>query len=278
MAKICKSCGKEYSGEYCEHCGYGNPNSESKTLSRYKKSTTPVRFMTEEQKTEYYDELNKAKESRRKSNGRLKHNPKQLRILIIVIIVVAVLIFGTLFGTGTIGFSEECTEVVAQYYEAIINEDFDSYASCFPSEMKDDYENDLVQTGYSEEEYMVAFKEDFVTEYGSDFTLEYEILSYETITEYSLDGYEEAYGTTPNITEAALVVTDVTFSGENGSETFRMNCYVGKIGRHWKMFNMQYEAGIITTDMEVTNSIAGTDDSDSSESESLAESDDTSAE
>ena len=25
IMKICKSCGKEYKGEYCEHCGYGDP-------------------------------------------------------------------------------------------------------------------------------------------------------------------------------------------------------------------------------------------------------------
>ena len=52
MAKICKSCGSYYKGSYCEKCGYGKPDTKSKSLEKFKKATPkkPVRFMTEEEK------------------------------------------------------------------------------------------------------------------------------------------------------------------------------------------------------------------------------------
>jgi hypothetical protein len=57
-----------------------------------------------------------------------------------------------------------------------------------------------------------------------------------------------------------------------------MDCYVGKVGRHWKLFYMQYEAGTITTDMEIANPEDYTDDEDtdvSSAEEATADSQDT---
>ena len=63
-----------------------------------------------------------------------------------------------------------------------------------------------------------------------------------------------------------MVVTDVTFKGSKGEETFRMNFYVGKVGRHWKLFNLQYEPGIITPDMEITSSFAESDTDSAAES------------
>jgi hypothetical protein len=274
MAKTCKSCGKEYKGEYCEHCGYGNPNLKTHAADKYKKSTTPVRFMTPEQKEEYYNELKKKREEET-AGGRRKRNPKMFRLMIVMIIAAVLIVFGTLFGTGVIGFNEKSSDVVVKYLEAVNERDFDDYVSCFTKEMRKDYESDLAETGYTEEEYMEAFNADFAEEYGDDFTITYDILNEDTITEYSLDGYEEAYGTTPNITEACLVVTDVTFSGSNGSEQFRMNFYTGKVGRHWKLFNIEYDAGTITTDMEIDNPPESSDEEDEDSTADTADTEDT---
>ena len=35
--RICKSCGAEYKGEYCDKCGYGKPDVTSKALEKMKK-------------------------------------------------------------------------------------------------------------------------------------------------------------------------------------------------------------------------------------------------
>lgn len=251
MAKTCKSCGKEYKGEFCEHCGYGDPNLTVKAAEKYK-TNTPVRFMTPEQKETYYAELKK-KQAQQRSTGKRKKDPKMMRAMIITVIAAVLIIFGTLFGTGVIGFAEKETDVVEKYLKAINDRDFDKYASCFPNEMRKDYEADLTATGLSEKEYMDLFNADFAEEYGADFTITYTILKSDEMTEYSTDGYKEAYGTVPNISEAKLVITDVTFKGSKGSEKFRMNFYVGKVGRRWKLFNLEYDAGIITPNMEINN-------------------------
>lgn len=255
MAKVCRSCGKEYKGEYCEHCGYGDPNLKTKAAEKYKKNTTPVRFMTPEQRAEYYAQ--QKKDYRERVEGKKKRDPKQVRLLIAVSVGVLALIFGTLFGSGVLGFNEKADDIVHKYLTAINERDFDAYASCFPKEMKKDIEQDLAATEFSEEEYMEEFNSVFAEEYGNDFKIEYNILRDETLESFSLDVYRESYGVTPNVSEACLVITDVTFNGSAGKETYRMDFYLGKVGRHWKVFNLQYEAGIVTPDMEIgSDSIA----------------------
>ncbi len=251
MMKICKSCGKEYKGDYCEHCGYGNPDLKTKAADKYKKSTTPVRFMTAEQKAEYYEQK-KREYAERTQNGK-KRDPKQTRILIVAAVGVAVLIFGSLFASGVLGFNEEPDIIVEKYLTAIDQRDFDNYVSCFPKEMKRDYEKDLADTGFTEEEYMEEFNSVFIDEFGDNFKLEFNILRTDKLEEFSLDGYKQQYGTVPKVEEACIVVTDVTFKGSNGSEVYRMDFYLGKVGRRWKIFNLQYEAGIITPDMEIND-------------------------
>ena len=54
MSKICKSCGNYYEGDYCTKCGYGNKNLKVKAAEKYKKATKPERFMTDQEKKEYY--------------------------------------------------------------------------------------------------------------------------------------------------------------------------------------------------------------------------------
>lgn len=248
MSKTCRSCGKEYKGEFCEHCGYGDPNLKIRAAEKYK-TQTPVRFMTPEQKKEYYDSLKKKEEQRRKNGGKKQHDPKQLRLLAIVAAAVALLIFGTLFRSGALGIGETNSDVVEKYFAAVNERSFDKYIACFPPEMKKDYEQDLADTGFSKSEYMDAFCADFAAEYGSDFLLEYEILSTAPLNDYSMDEYKAAYGSVPSISEAYIVTAEVTYKGSKGSDSFRYNCYVGRVGRHYRLFNIEFDPGIVTADM-----------------------------
>ena len=177
--------------------------------------------------------------------------PKQVRLLIIIAAAVGLLIFGTLFRTGALGIAEKNTDVIEKYFKAINDRDFDKYASCFPREIKNSITSDLKETGYSEKKYMEAYCSDFAAEYGSDFKIYYSLLKTEEMKTYDMTEYKTAYGSVPEISEAYNIVTDVTFEGSEGRETFRMNCYVGRVGRHWKMFNLIYDAGTITPDMEI---------------------------
>lgn len=249
MSKICRSCGKEYKGEFCEHCGYGDPALKTHAADKYK-TKTPVRYMTPEQKEEYYEQL-KQKQLERRKSGKKARDPKQVRLLIIIAAAVGLLIFGTLFRTGALGIAEKNTDVIEKYFKAINDRDFDKYASCFPREIKNSITSDLKETGYSEKKYMEAYCSDFAAEYGQDFKIYYSLLKTEEMKTYDMTEYKTAYGSVPEISEAYNIVTDVTFEGSEGRETFRMNCYVGRVGRHWKMFNLIYDAGTITPDMEI---------------------------
>lgn len=249
MAKICASCGKEYKGEYCEHCGYGDPNLKTHAADKYK-TKKPVRYMTPEEKEAYYAEL-KEREKERRKTGKKQRDPKQTRLLIITAIVVVLFIVGTLFMSGSFGGAQDPNELIEEYFTAINERNFGDYAACMPYEIKREVEADLAATNYSESEYMEAYCADFAEAYGSDFVIEYSIGSAEVIDDYSMADYKAAYGSVPKITEAQLVVVNVTFRGSKGEETFVMNAYAGKVGRNWKMFNLAYSPGTITPDMEI---------------------------
>ena len=66
-----------------------------------------------------------------------------------------------------------------------------------------------------------------------------------------MEEYRAAYGTVPNISEAELVVLNVTFGGSKGSETFKMNASTAHIGLGWKILALDFAPGIITSDMEI---------------------------
>ncbi len=207
--------------------------------------------MTPEQRAEYDEALRQKERARR--NGVKTRDPKQTRLLVIVAVAVALVILGTLFGSGALGINEKNTDIIEKYFNAINERDFDRYAACFPKEIKESIEQDLKETGYSEEKYMEAYCADFAAEYGDDFKINYSLLRTEEMKDYDMSGYKAEYGSVPEIKEAYNVVTEVKFEGSKGSDTFRMNCYVARVGRHWKMFGLVYDAGTITPDMEIEN-------------------------
>ncbi len=246
MSKICKSCGEYYNGDYCEKCGYGKPDVTSKQLEKYKQTTKPERFMTDEEKKEYYD---KQREKRENAPQTKKHStPKDRKTMLILIIVVAIgVIIAVLASSGKI-FSEEKTEVIYQYFNSMNDRDFDKFADCFPSDMKKDYLAERKELDYSKEEYMDAFMADFVDEYGENFNIKITCGKEEELKDdMDMSEYKAAYGKTPNIREAYVVVVEATFSGSEKEEpdVFRYNCYVGKVGMSWKIFNLEYNAGTI---------------------------------
>ena len=166
MSKICKSCGSYYDGDYCTKCGYGK-KIKSKALEKYKKTTKPVRFMTEQEKKEFYDrQRQKYKQAQAK-----RIDPHARRNTLIIIAVVAVIVIGAVLIQNGLLFSREKTDVINQYFTSISQRDFDNFVKCFPSEMKDEYEDERAMLGYEKEEYMQVFLEEFTEEYGEGFTI-----------------------------------------------------------------------------------------------------------
>lgn len=249
MSKICKSCGKYYDGEYCPHCGYGNKDIKTKAADKYKAKPKPVRFMTEEEKQEYF---NKLREEHEKKDTQPKKTNSNKGLLVVVVIVAAAIIVAGLFKSGVISRGEK-TDVIEKYFTAITERDYDDYIDCFPNEMKEDYENDRDVLNCSKEEYMEQFVSVFKDEYGEGFSVSVKCGKETKLENYSMDEYKAAYGNVPSISEAYVVSATVTLSGSEKTNDEQFYCYVGKVRGKWKLFNLEYSAGTLTPDMQTNN-------------------------
>ena len=239
--KICKSCGKEYKGEYCEHCGYGDPKLKTRASDKYKKKGG---YVPPDQRKSTNSKPAK-KNAKKNVRGRKQRDPKQVRLLVVLVIAVAGIILWTLVGSGIFGAGNSSAEVVNTFFTAVNERDFGKYAGCHSKEQKNAIIDDLRETGLNERQYMDEFCAPFAEQYGEDFKVSYKIISTEPMKNYSMDEYREAYGTVPTISEAECVNLDVTFEGSAGSETFRMQAYTAHIGLSWRMLELGYAPGII---------------------------------
>ena len=128
MIKYCKSCGKEYKGDWCEHCGFGKPDLEIKAFDKYKVNK-PERFMTEEEKAQRAEEYKKqAKESsKNKTSAKPLQKPakgSQWGFIILVAVVFAAIVIFMLWQNGII-FHKDKTEVITTYFNSIQTNDFE---------------------------------------------------------------------------------------------------------------------------------------------------------
>lgn len=252
MAKICKSCGNYYSGDYCDKCGYGKKVEGSKAAQKYKKATKPARFQTEEEKAEYakWDKEKKAANAKGKKKGAA--NSANLKFLLIVAVVFVGVVIFVLYRSGII-FSHTRKDVVTSYFNSIQNNDYDSFLKCFPKEIKDDYENDRRTANLSSVEYLNTLYADFKESYGSNYTIDVDF-GRETALDkddYDMSEYEAAYGSAPTISDPYEMVVNVTFKGSAGSEKAKLYVNVAKVSGSWKIFNITQDNGIVTEDMGI---------------------------
>ena len=246
MSKICKSCGNYYEGDYCDKCGYGDPNLKTHSADKYKKPTKSPRFQTEEDKAVYA----KWQQEKQEENGMKRHYDPNAgkKTLIIVAVVVVAIIFAALYKSGVI-FSSTRTDVVEKYFKAIEESDFESFVDCFPKEMKNEYEAQRKEGGYGEEQVMKeVLYADFIETYGEGYTIDVSFGKETKLdkSEYDMSEYKAFYGSAPTISEAYELVVNVTFSGSKGSEDAKLYMYVGKCSGKWKIFNITQDNGIIT--------------------------------
>lgn len=241
MSKICKSCGNYYEGDYCTKCGYGNKNLKVKAAEKYKKATKPERFMTDQEKKEYYA-LQQKKNQEKTAKSKEKSHKNLL--IFVSIVAIAVIIIG-LISSGVFS-KEEKTDVIYDYFNAINERDFNAFIDCFPSEIKKDYKNDRETLDYSKTEYMDKFAEEFENEYGSGFSINVTCGKEKLLENYSMTDYEAQYGSVPNISEVYIVSVIVEITGPEKTEESHMECYVGSVNGSWKLFNISEVAGTIT--------------------------------
>ena len=246
MAKICKSCGEMYSGKYCDKCGYGDPKlSSSKAAQKYKKATKPERFRSEEDKAVYAKWEKERQEARRKNRNYDKNAGVKTLILVAVVFVCVVLV--VLWQSGVI-FKNDKRDVVKQYFSSIQNSDFDKFIDCCPSDMKDEYEQQRKDGGYSKEQVMKeVLYSHFIEQYGEGYTISVEFGKETKLDkdDYDLSEYKKSYGKAPSISEAYELVVNVTFRGTKDTQDAKLYIYVGRVGRSWKIFGMTEDSGML---------------------------------
>lgn len=233
--KICKSCGSYYSGDYCEKCGWGNPDIKSRTAEKYHKSTVPKKFRNAEQQA-----IAKQWDDERKS----RHDPNaKIKLLITAIVVALGLVIYALYSQGLI-FSNTKESVIKDYFESVQNGDFDKFVDCFPKEIKQEYQQDRVNGNYSKEECMneILFK-DFRDTYGDDYTIKVKFGKQKKLSasDYDMTEYKKSYGTVPKISEVYEILTTVTLKGSKASDEVHLYISVGKSGGKWRIFNLSQQ-------------------------------------
>lgn len=238
MAKICKSCGAEYKGDYCDKCGYGRKDVSSKALEKMKREgQKPVRFMTPEEKEAYYAEL-KAKNSGKKGKKKKAKKISGSKLIVVLLVAAAVILIG-LIATGTITLGSK-TRVIEQYFQAIEERDYNKFVTAQHSTLRDGYDADVAELGTTKDKYMQDyFCQDLIGRYGEDFRIKTEILS----DPVKLDDKQKAEAalasTVTDIKDPYKVDIKTTISGSITSEEAELTVYISKQSGRWKIFYIE---------------------------------------
>lgn len=253
MARLCKSCGKYYNGDYCDKCGYGKPAGVARSVKKYRKAAKrkPERMQTAEDKKLY---AKWAKEEREESRTRVKDPKSRQHFLIVVAIAAAAVVFLALYQSGSL-FSNTREEVVEQYFSSIAEGDYDRFVKCFPTEIKRDYDNDRLAAGLSKEDYMKELYRQLDEDYGEgySYSLEYGNVKELSADDYDMEDYRAQYGSAPRLSEVCEMVINVEFRGTKGSDKAKLYLYLGRTGSYWRIFGMTEDLGTQTEDGSPTD-------------------------
>lgn len=248
MIKYCKSCEKEYSGSYCQHCGYGKEDIKVKAYDKYKVNK-PERFMTDEEKRERSEKLRKQREQQRKesaktaSKSRQKQKKKsQWGFIITAIVIFIGVVVVTLYSGGYIFQGKDKKEVIGDYISAIESGDFEKYLSTMVEPMADEYRSQAKSMGLSDSEAIDVLYADYNEGFGEGYSISIE---YGTETEMTSDDIKNSeeilknkYEKNYNIKEAYKVAATLKFKGSKAEETVNWYFYVGKIKGDWYILNI----------------------------------------
>lgn len=251
MPKICKSCGKEYTGKYCEHCGYGNPNLKIKAAKKYE-TKIPERFLPpEEQERLAKERLAQGKRPKTKTT---KQKRNQKILLIILIIAVAGIVFFVLYNQGMLSKNDP-EKLVNQYFTSISEMDYDNYNACFSSELAKENNKGIKSQGLDKDTAMETLYSDYINVFGKGFKSTVKIdktsdMNKGDIIEQEMD-YQDQYGKVVSIEEGKIIKTTVKFEGSKSSEDVRFEVYVARIGAKWCILNVKE-----TDDIQSTSQIS----------------------
>lgn len=254
MAKICKSCGKEYTGEYCEHCGYGNPNLKIKAAKKYE-TKIPERFLPpEEQERLAKERLAQGKRPKTKTT---KQKRNQKILLIILVIAVAGIIFFVLYNQGLFSQNDP-DELVNQYFTSISEMDYDKYNACFSLDLAKENNKGIKSQGLDKDKAMETLYSDYINVFGKGFKSTVKIdetsnMDKGDIIEQEMD-YQNQFGKSIDIKEGKIIKTTVKFEGSKSSEYVKFEVYIAQIGAKWCILTVKETDGTQSESQNTTTS------------------------
>ena len=239
MPKICKSCGKEYTGEYCEHCGYGDPDLKIKATKKYE-TKIPERFLPPEEQERLAKE--RLAQGKRPKTKTVKQKRNQKILLIVLVIAVVGIIFFVLFNQGVFSQNDP-EELVNQYFTSISEMDYDNYNACFSSDLAKENNKGIKSQDLDKDKAMETLYSDYINVFGKGFKSTVKIdetldMDKGDIIEQEMD-YQEQYGKSVSIEEGKIVKTTVKFEGSKSSEDVKFEVYVARIGAKWCILNVK---------------------------------------
>lgn len=239
IMKICKSCGKEYKGEYCEHCGYGNPDIKTKAAEKYKKIQKPLRHMTEEEKEEF---LKAQKKNPKKIKNTAPKKTVKIIVGIVCILVIAALVLFVLYKRGYIFNSEEKEDVAAKYFQSISDRNFEDFLSCVPPALKNAYEQSAEELKLDSDKALDTLYSDYNETYGNDFKINLKLgkakaVENDVIEDYEKE-YKELYDEKISVSEAYVISATAAIKGSVSSKDVYYEIYTAKISGRWYVVNV----------------------------------------
>lgn len=231
MAKVCKSCGAEMTGEVCKKCGWGG-DSESRQLSKLKKQA---------RKMKHHEALGDSKPAQTDIERGRSMSRVQL-LAVIIVLAVAGIIF-IMYRQGVFS-SKGYEEVIGDYFQAVADFDFDAYTSAMPDALAGDYKAELEQFGSDKKAYMKELYADYIEAYSESFEINVTLLNKDSWTSGDIsnlkDMFEQYYNESPSIKQVYDVTTEVAIKGSNGfEETANVVVSVGEIDGEWSVIGIE---------------------------------------
>ncbi len=220
MAKYCKSCGREYKEDFCEHCGYGKEQKKSKQFDKYKSNR-------------------RIKEEKIKKNAKGGKKPVsggRIAVLVLLAVAVATIVIFGLINAGVIKLSEK-TDPIVDYFEAIAENDYEKYVSSMPEAIEETYEEYIGKFSLSKDTFLKESYYDYYEILGDSFTAEVKCGDEIELGGADIMDAEDAFKANFNkeveFKKAYKIYTEVKFVGEKATETYFYDVYVAKIGFSW---------------------------------------------
>lgn len=215
MRRNCSKCGNRFEGNVCPECGTPAAKTVSKT------NAAADKFLTDEQ--------------RAAAEAKTQANAKDRKMLVFLLILIAAGIVFILYRNGIIG-GGSYKEPIEQYFQAIVERDFDSYVGAMPPKIGEDYIKERDEMKLSGYDYLDKLYSDIFTKFGEEAKVELEFFGRsrpdEEYIQRFASSYQQAYNEEINTKTVYGVTLIAHFSGDMSAD-LDLECFVLRHKRKW---------------------------------------------